>query len=53
MNTLANALNRTTGPESADTNYSAKMMRAIYAGTSDMTPNSTSLTSGVIYLMYE
>lgn len=53
MNTLRYALNRTTGPGTADTNYSTSMMRAISAGTSDLTAGSSSLTSGAIYLVYE
>lgn len=53
MNTLSYALNRTTGPGSADTNYSTAMMRAISAGTSDLTAGTSSLTSGQIYLVYE
>lgn len=52
MNTLRYALNRTTGPLSADTNYSTYMMRAIGANTTAMTANSTSLTSGCVYLQY-
>lgn len=53
MNTLRYALNRTTGPGAADTNYSIAMMRAIQASTTDLTAGSSSLTSGVIYLVYE
>lgn len=53
MNTLRYALNRTTGVGSADTGYSTPMMRAIYAGTSDLTAGSSTLTSGRIYLVYE
>lgn len=53
MNTLRSALNRTTGPESADTNYTTAMMRAIKASTTDLTAGSSSLTSGTIYLVYE
>lgn len=30
-----------------------KMVRAIYAGTSDMTAGSTALTTGAVYLVYE
>ena len=52
-NTLRYALNRTTGPTSADTSYSTYMMRSIAAGTSDLTAGSSSLTSGAIYLVYE
>lgn len=33
--------------------YSTAQIRNIYAGTGDMTPGSTPLTNGVIYLMYE
>lgn len=50
---VANLLNRTTAVNVANTSYSTIMARGIYAGTSDMTPNSTPLTSGVIYLQYE
>lgn len=53
MNTLRYALNRTTGPGTADTNYTTAMMRPIYAGTTDMTAGTTALTSGTIYLFYE
>ena len=53
MNTLRYAFNRITGPTSADTNYSTAMMRAIYAGTSDLIAGSSFLTSGQIYLVYE
>ena len=53
MNTLRYALNRTTGPGTADTNYKTYMMRAIAAGTGSMTSGSTSLTSGAIYLQYQ
>ncbi|MFQ8758274.1 MAG: hypothetical protein ACLSAF_01245 [Intestinimonas sp.] len=35
MNTLRYALNRTTGPGAADTNYTTAMMRAIQASTTD------------------
>lgn len=53
MNTLKNALNRTTGPCTADANYSTPMMRAIKAGTTDLTAGTSELTSGTIYLVYE
>lgn len=53
MNTLRYALNRTTGANSTDTNYSTPMVRAIYAGTSSLTAGSSKLTSGVIYLKYK
>ena len=53
MNTLRYALNRTTGPGAADTNYTTAMMRAIQASTTDLTAGSSSLTTGVIYLVYE
>ena len=53
MNTLRYALNRTTGPGAADTNYTTAMMRAIQASTTDLTAGSSSLTSGTIYLVYE
>lgn len=38
---------------SAAATVTAKQVRDIYAGTSDMTAKSTSLTSGTIYLVYE
>ena len=50
---LEDAINRSTTVDAADTNYGTKMARAIYAGTSDMTEGSSSLTSGVVYLYYE
>lgn len=53
MNTLRYALNRTTGPGTADTNYGTSMMRPIKASTTDLTAGSSSLTSGAIYLVYE
>lgn len=53
MNTLRYALNRTTGPGTADTDYTTAMMRAIKASTTDLTAGSSSLTSGTIYLVYE
>lgn len=53
MNTLRYALNRTTGPGTADTNYGTSMMRPIQASTTDLTAGSSSLTSGAIYLVYE
>lgn len=53
MNTLRYALNRTTGANSSDTNYSTPMVRAIYAGTGSLTAGSSGLTSGVIYLKYK
>ena len=49
MNTLRYALNRTTGPGTADTSYTTSMMRPIAAGTSA----PSTLTSGCIYLVYE
>lgn len=52
MNTLRYALNRTTGPGTADTNYSTSMMRPIKASTTDIGVGGT-LTSGCIYLVYE
>ena len=43
-----------TGALIAQNNTSTTpQVRNVYSGTSDMTPNSTSLASGVIYLMYE
>lgn len=53
MNTLRYALNRTTGINSADTNYSTNMMRGISAGTAAKTAGSTSMINGTIYLQYE
>lgn len=53
MNTLRYAMNRTTGIESADTNYGTAMMRGIKAGTTDLTAGESELTSGMIYLVYE
>ena len=53
MNTLRYALNRTTGPTAADTNYTTAMMRAIKAQTTDLTAGTTSLTNGQICLVYE
>lgn len=53
MNTLRYALNRTTGPGTADANYGTLMMRAIKAGMNDVTAGSTALISGAIHLVYE
>lgn len=53
LSEVTNLLNRTTAVNVANTSYSTIMARGIYAGTADMTPNSTQLTSGVIYLQYE
>lgn len=53
MNTLKNAMNRTTGIGTADTNYGTSMVRAISAGTSDLTAGSSTLLSGAIYIVYE
>ena len=50
---LYNEVKRTDAIDAANTNYGTKMARAIYAGTSDMTEGSSSLTSGVVYLYYE
>ena len=52
MNTLRYALNRTTGPGTADTNYTVAMMRPIKAQSTDPGVGS-SLTSGTILLIYE
>ena len=52
MNTLRYALNRTTGPGAADTNYTVAMMRPIKAQSTDPGVGS-SLTSGTILLVYE
>lgn len=53
MNTLRYAMNRTTGINAADTNYSTAMVRGIKASTTDLTAGSSSLTNGQIYLVYE
>lgn len=50
---MTNLLNRTTAVNVANTSYGTVMARGIYAGTTDMTAGSSSLTSGVIYLVYE
>lgn len=48
-----NAVKRTDAIDAANTSYSTKMARAIYATTTDLTAGSSSLTSGVICLVYE
>lgn len=48
-----NSVKRADAIDAANTSYGTKMARAIYAGTSDMTPGVTALTSGVLYVMYE
>lgn len=53
MNTVRYALNRTTSVAAADSNLSTIMARGIYAGTTDLTAGTSSLTNGVIYLVYE
>ena len=42
-----------TGQTSLTPAVTAKALRAIYAGTSDMTAGSTTLTTGTVYLVYE
>ena len=37
----------------SSTSYSTAQMRNIYAGTTDMTAGSSSLASGIIYIVYE
>ena len=49
MNTLKNALNRTTSAAAADTNYSTVMVRGIAAGTGDA---PSSLPNGAIWIKY-
>lgn len=53
LSDVTNLLNRTTAVNVANTSYSTKMARGIYAGTTTMQAGSSSLTSGVIYLQYE
>lgn len=53
MAEVQNLINRTDSVTAANTSYGTVMARGIYAGTADMTPGSTNLTSGVIYLQYE
>lgn len=48
-----NAVKRTDSIDAANTSYSTKMARAIYATTTDLTAGTSSLTSGVICLVYE
>jgi hypothetical protein len=52
-NTLRYAMNRTTGLNSEDTNYSTSMVRGIKASTTDLTAGTSTLTSGSIYIVYE
>lgn len=47
------ALNRSTNVDAADTNLTTVMARGIYAGTAALTPGSSNLTNGVIYVQYE
>jgi len=37
----------------SNTGYGTAQLRNIYAGTGDMTPGSTALANGTIYLVYE
>lgn len=57
MNTLKYALdrttNRTTDITSADTNYGTVMLRGIQASTTNLISGTSTLTSGVLYLVYE
>lgn len=50
---LYNSVKRTDSIDAANTSYSTKMARAIYATTTDLTAGSSSLTSGVICVVYE
>lgn len=49
MNTLKNALNRTTSVAAADTNYSTVMVRGIAGGTGDA---PSSLPNGALWVKY-
>lgn len=51
-NTLWHVLGRDTGVRTS-ASLNDIMVRGIYAGISDLTANSSSLVSGVIYLVYE
>ena len=42
-----------TGQTTLTPAVTTKALRAIYAGTSDMTAGSTKLTTGTVYLVYE
>ena len=50
---LYNSVKREDSIDANNTNYSTKMARAIYATTTDLTAGSSSLTSGVICVVYE
>ena len=50
---LYNSVKRTDSIDASNTSYSTKMARAIYATTTDLTAGSSSLTSGVICVVYE
>lgn len=50
---LYNSVKRTDSIDASNTAYSTKMARAIYATTTDLTPGTSSLTSGVICVVYE
>lgn len=50
---MQNYNNRASAVNSADTNYTTAMARAIYATTTDLTPGTTALTNGTIALVYE
>jgi len=50
---MQNYNNRASAVNSADTNYTTAMARAIYATTTDLTAGTTALTNGTIALVYE
>lgn len=50
---LYNEVKRTDAIDAANTSYSTAMARAIKAQTTDLTAGTSSLTSGVICLVYE
>ena len=50
---VKSVLNRSNAVNASDTNYTTIMARGIKASTADLTAGTTSLTNGVIYLVYE
>lgn len=53
QNTLRYHTNRLTSVAAADTGYTTCMARGIVCSTTDLTPGTSALTNGTIYLVYE
>lgn len=53
QNTLRYHTNRLTSVAAADTGYATCMARGIVLSTTDLTPGTSALTNGTLYLVYE